>query len=426
MIHSMARTLAALLLCGVATAQVLDEHTHMGVASCSGSVCHGKIAPAADSPVWLNEYRVWSAEDRHARAYQTLLSDASERMAKRLGLTSARTADLCLDCHADNVPTARRGPKFRLDDGVGCEACHGGSELWLDSHTEPGVTHADNLSRGLLATESIDVRANVCLGCHLGTGDQFATHRIMAAGHPRLAFELEAYSVNQPAHFTVDADYRERKGAVPGFDMWRSGQVQSLRRLLALIASPRFDAHGFMPDFAFYDCHSCHHPMSADQLPQVRLDQGLAPGALRLQDANLFMLRALASVVAPAAEARLHKLHLKLLRSGWRSVDAARAAAAELDAWLAGQSWTRPSGTTDPEVVAAVRLAIAALAARGELADYAVAEQAFLAIETLSLQLGDAETLQQHLDRLYAVVADEDGFRASRFRSAAAALLTAL
>lgn len=418
--------LAALGLTLGVSAQVLDDHAHLGVASCASSVCHGKIAAADDSPVWLNEYRVWSAEDRHARAYQTLLSDASERMAQRLGLASARTADLCLDCHADNVPTGQRGPKFRLDDGVGCEACHGGSELWIESHTEPGVTHADNLARGLLGTEDIDVRANVCLGCHLGTQDQYATHRIMAAGHPRLAFELEAYSVNQPAHFAVDDDYVDRKGRVSGFDMWRAGQVQSIRRLLDLIASPRFDAHGFMPDFAFYDCHSCHHPMDADQLPQVRLNQGLAPGALRLQDANLFMLRAIATVVAPEQASRLRELHIGLLRSGWRGIDPARAAARTLKTWLDDQRWTRPGTPVTTAQIAAVRRAIAGMGSRGELADYAVAEQAFLALETLSLQLDDATALQSRLDRLYEVVGAENDFRASAFARASASLLDAL
>jgi len=42
-------------------------------------------------------------------------------------------------------------------------------------------------------TEEPMERARLCLSCHLGTERKFATHEIMGAGHPRLAFELELY-----------------------------------------------------------------------------------------------------------------------------------------------------------------------------------------------------------------------------------------
>ena len=214
------------LLAGGAQAEPIDGNRHLGVASCAAGVCHGKLEEQENSNVWLNEYRIWSAEDRHAGAYQTLLSPQSKEIARKLGLAGAHTAKICLDCHADNTPAEQRGPKFQLSDGVGCEACHGGAEQWIESHTEPGVAHSDNLARGMLATEDINVRARVCLSCHLGTNNQFATHRIMGAGHPRLSFELEAYTVNQPAHYGVDDDYLERKGAPSGFDVWRADQCR--------------------------------------------------------------------------------------------------------------------------------------------------------------------------------------------------------
>ena len=36
-------------------------------------------------------------------------------------------------------------------------------------------------------------RANVCLDCHFGSEaqGQFVTHSMMAAGHPRISFELD-------------------------------------------------------------------------------------------------------------------------------------------------------------------------------------------------------------------------------------------
>src|SRR5690606_24746827 len=203
----------------------VKDHVHLGVASCATSVCHGKLSAQEHENVWLNEYRIWSTDDRHAQAYRTLTSDASKRMAAKLGLASATTAQICLDCHADNVPEEKRGPKFQITDGVGCEACHGGSALWIESHAEDQATHVDNLAKGMYPTEDPLSRASICLSCHLGTRDQFATHRIMGAGHPRLAFELEAFTANQPAHYEVDDDYESRKGRVSGFQLWLTGQL---------------------------------------------------------------------------------------------------------------------------------------------------------------------------------------------------------
>ena len=80
------------------------SHQHLGPASCASSACHGRVSPESNANVRLDEYRIWSREDRHARAYQTLLGDASKAIARRLGIGEAHEAQVCLDCHADNVP----------------------------------------------------------------------------------------------------------------------------------------------------------------------------------------------------------------------------------------------------------------------------------------------------------------------------------
>lgn len=413
---------AALWLTAAAHAEPLDEYDHLGVASCATGVCHGKLEPEANSNVWLNEYRIWSADDRHARAYQTLLTPESQRMARKLGLPNAQGAAICLDCHADNVPTEQRGSKFQLSDGVGCEACHGGAELWIESHTEPDATHQDNLERGMLATEDINVRAEVCLSCHLGTRDQFTTHRIMGAGHPRLSFELEAYTANQPAHYEVDDDYRQRKGAPSGFDVWRAGQVETTRRQLDLLGSELY-APG-IPDFAFYDCHSCHHPMDDLRWQEANRQRGLEPGELRLQGQSLLMLGAMAEVLAPDDRPALARLHTALLQAGARDVSAAKRAAATLAAWVDERDWTTADVSRDQ--VVAIRRAIVKAGASGNLADYAAAEQAFLGVESLSLYLGDAGRLQSALDGVYGAVADDGDYDPGAFARAMTRLNQAL
>ncbi|ARN74588.1 multiheme c-type cytochrome [Oceanicoccus sagamiensis] len=248
-----------------------DDDKHLGVASCASSVCHGKSKPVEGENVMLNEYRTWSTEDRHARAYQTLLSKESKRIARNLGLKSAHTADICLDCHADNVANDKRGPKFQINDGVGCEACHGGGEQWIESHTEEGVTHQQNLDKNMYPTEDGLARAKLCLSCHYGTRDKLTTHKIMGAGHPRLSFELETFTANQPSHYLVDADYKQRKGEFSGFTMWIVGQIETAKASLELMDAYLISENQLVPELYFYDCHACHHPMSDTRWGQLKL-----------------------------------------------------------------------------------------------------------------------------------------------------------
>src|SRR3569833_1830392 len=166
---------------------------HMGVTSCASSVCHGAVTPSNTYDVLLNEYVTWSHEDAHSKAYTALCSPRAWSMAQKLGLPSAATAKICLDCHADNVPPERRGSKFSFMDGVGCEACHGGSERWITTHTSRRATYAENGGKGMYPSANLHERVTLCLSCHYGTADKFATHRIMAAGHPRLSFELDTF-----------------------------------------------------------------------------------------------------------------------------------------------------------------------------------------------------------------------------------------
>lgn len=166
---------------------------HEGVATCASSLCHGSTQPlkAFDSAL-QNEYTTWSQFDPHSNAYKVLLNKRSQEIARRLGIGPAHEAPACLACHSDAVPAAKRGVKFQLDDGVGCESCHGGAEKWLATHYQsPRIPRSEHLANGLVALEKPEVLAGTCLGCHVGDQNRYANHRMMAAGHPRLVFELD-------------------------------------------------------------------------------------------------------------------------------------------------------------------------------------------------------------------------------------------
>jgi len=181
----------------------------------------------------------------------------------------------------------------------------GGSQQWIESHTEDNVTHAQNLAKNMYPTEDGFARARLCLSCHYGTGDKLATHRVMGAGHPRLSFELETFTANQPSHYRVDADYLQRKGDFGGFSMWVVGQLETVKSSLGLMQEYLISEHQLVPELYFYDCHACHHPMSDSRWEPTAAKAGVPPGVIRLNDANLLMLLELTRVVLPEHSSRL-------------------------------------------------------------------------------------------------------------------------
>jgi hypothetical protein len=420
--------IVALALCATAAvANAINDDVHLGVASCATGVCHGKLTPQKDRNVALNEYRVWSAEDRHARAYQTLLSAQSKQIADKLGIPSAQASDRCLDCHADNVKQNLRGPKFQISDGIQCEACHGGSARWIETHTEATATHAANMARGMYPTEQPTARADLCLRCHLGAEDRFATHEMMGAGHPRLSFELDAFSTNQPAHYIVDDDYVRRKGHIEGFNLWLTGQLAAAARVCALASGPWFHgAQPMYPELAFYNCDACHHQMDDRRWDRRVAGPGIPPGSLRLQTDHLLVLQATADALDPGGAGALSRIANEFVKAGQRSVAAVADSSANIAKWVtAHQSdWVGRSFTKAE--VGQVRRSLARYAADGRMGDFAAAEQTFLAIESLSLYIGDATRIRAPLDALFKTVESNGKFDPARFAAAAKPLLAVL
>lgn len=401
----------------------IDDNVHFGAASCAGGACHGRTSRQDNRTVWLNEHRIWRAQDYHSRAYKTLLSQDSKLMAQKLGLASAHTADICLDCHADNVPKDKRGPEFSLSDGVGCEACHGGSENWIKTHDDPGNTHADNIENGLYPSEQPVERAQLCLTCHLGTKDKFATHRIMGAGHPRLSFELENFTTNQPPHFSVDADYRQRKGNFEGVQLWLTGQLQGAKAFLGVLTSSYY-SKGRTPEFSFYDCQSCHHGLDPEDLRWYaeRRQQGIEPGSLRLADHHFRTLQLISQELSPDKTQPLKTAVDALVVAGQGDTAGLIVARDRLEAVIDELSADWLGRTVGPTVVRALRKRLIAQAVSRRMVDYGTAEQGLLSIVTLTEYLGEADQLGSSIDRLFNGLGNDETFRPKTYQQAAAAV----
>ncbi len=383
---------------------------HLGVATCASGVCHGSVRAREATNVAQNEYVIWARRDRHRAAYNTLLTDESKAIAKKMGLKNAHEADVCLDCHADNVPAAQRGERFQLNDGVGCEACHGGAETYISTHVDDAATHASNIEDGLYPTDDPRARAKLCLSCHLGTADKMASHDIMGAGHPRISFELDTFGWLQPAHYVLDDDYKERKWAGSSADVWSIGQVEAARQTLGLIQS-RLRTGGLFPELALFDCHACHTPMSKHDW--TKSGSSLPAGSVRLNDANFVMLFAIASAMDAAIESELRQ-GLSRLHRGVNKGQNVDAVIADIQAHLNKLDARLDDGGVLSKSDALIA-AIVKSTTQSSMVDYVSAEQAVMAVDMLLSATGKRGGHADWLDKAYDSVADEDKFDSRRF-----------
>jgi len=424
-LHRMA--LAWLLaVCGLqATAQVLPDKSRdktLGVVTCASSLCHGSIASWNGSPVNQNEYVVWSRLDKHARAYNLLLNEKSRRIAANLALPEpAHQSRVCLDCHA-HVP-ANAAPAHKVSDGIGCEGCHGPAERWIASHTEPEASHRANLANGLYPSDQPLARARLCLSCHFGTADKYVSHRIMAAGHPRMSFEMETFTNLQPAHFKIDADYIARKGNVDGVRIWAIGQAVAVGTQIDILLDPRRGRDGAFPELTLFDCHACHHPMADTRWKPVgTFGRSISPGLVRLNDSSMLMLRLILRQIDPALGERFVQGVVQLNHAVAGTGDMAeRARAVKALADEAAQRIVRTGVTS--ENLRGMALALVDDGIAGAYADYAGAEQAAMAlgsvVNTLHKlgQLKSAASLNQGLAHLRAGLVHDEAYKPADFQN---------
>lgn len=406
-----------------ATGQELkpEEAVFSGVTTCANAQCHGSATVNPESRVNRNEYTIWHNQDPHSKAYKSLESDRARRIATNLGLGEATSAEICLSCHANNVPQENRAPDFDIAEGVTCEVCHGSSVLWLGPHRLPDrFAHTDLVGLGLYPTNDPAKRADLCLDCHFGSDDQFANHRIFGAGHPRITFELDSYTwIN--AHHSADQDYFERKAVSDGVTTWAIGAAKMIDRRMELLADDKTGTTGFFPEFAFYDCNTCHHRMS--DLRYRPRGTGVAPGVPKLDDSHMVVLQIALRSADPALAERLNAQMLALHRSSASGRGALVAEANRMreiaQASVEALQNHQLSGAEMKEVLDR----LIESASSGRLSDYAQAEQAALVVGATidALEAGghisssQGQSLFAELGKAYDAIQNDETFRPERF-----------
>jgi len=424
-----------------------SANVHVGVASCAGSTCHGRSEPTG-KVVRQDEILHWQSASSdtgaHSRAFAALASPRGQAIASKMGIGPATSAGECLGCHADPA-TGGKGPRWQVSDGVGCESCHGGAggnNGWLSTHYAVGQTHAANVARGLYPLDQPRARAEKCLDCHFGSdrAGQFVSHRIMAAGHPRVSFELDLFSALQQ-HHDEDSDYIQRKRRTNNVQTWAVGQAVAVGRATTLFANPKLGTEGVFPEIYFFDCHSCHRQIvdgpsgkaSWVANPGRPIPSGMPP----FNDENMIMLSAAAKVAAPGMAARFDSdskaFHAALAKDRQTAVTAARRLSASAGSLADAMSRTAFGRSETFAIIDT----IAGTAISPRFTDYEGSAQAVMAVDTLLNALvrqgyvseDRARGARGAIDRAYKAVGNSNAYRPAEFRAAlsqAAASIRAL
>jgi len=150
---------------GLAYAQV-QTGEYIGSKKCK--ICHSKEEVGA-------QYSKWEAGP-HAKSFETLKTDASKAIAKKMGLkTAPEKSPECLSCHVtgwgtdsgyklDVDPMDKKAVRVNEDlEAVGCESCHGAGSLYKSKNTMIGI--ADGSIKGETVGYTT-INEKTCTVCH--------------------------------------------------------------------------------------------------------------------------------------------------------------------------------------------------------------------------------------------------------------------
>ncbi len=126
------------------------QNSYEGVQVCG--VCH-KTEKSG------NQLKIWQ-DSKHAQAYKVLLTDEAKKASP--DMDPAKNPK-CLKCHVTGygVDAKLLGPKYKMEDGVQCESCHGAGSAYKSMKVMK--VKADAIKAGLVVH---DKKSEYCTGCH--------------------------------------------------------------------------------------------------------------------------------------------------------------------------------------------------------------------------------------------------------------------
>jgi hypothetical protein len=178
--------------------------------------------------------------------------------------------------------------------------------------------------------KNLVARTERCASCHVGSATSDVDHELIAAGHPRLNFEVGSHHVRLARHWREKGD-----NATADFEarLWAIGQLVSAREALKLLEYRASAKTKTWPEFAEYDCLACHHALHE---PSAR-----PPSSGRVPWSNWYF------ALLPAVEAAAEKTpSLEELREEMRNLRPDRTRVKE----LAGRAASEVGACLSPQV----------------------------------------------------------------------------
>jgi len=144
-------------------------NTYIGAESCG--MCHKSEKQGSQLSIWQNS--------AHSKAFETLKTDTANQIAKEKGFKepAAKTWE-CLKCHVTgyNLDATMLGKKFKVEDGVQCETCHGAGSTYKDMKIMKDKNLA--IEKGLIVHEKLE---EFCVSCHNNESPTFVEMDIKEA-----------------------------------------------------------------------------------------------------------------------------------------------------------------------------------------------------------------------------------------------------
>jgi Cytochrome c554 and c-prime len=129
-------------------------NTFIGVESCG--MCHKTEKQGSQLSIWQNS--------AHSKAFETLNTDTANQIAVAKGFNepAAKTWE-CLKCHVTgyNLDATMLGKKFKIEDGVQCETCHGAGSAYKDMKVMKD--RILSIEKGLIVHDNLE---DFCISCH--------------------------------------------------------------------------------------------------------------------------------------------------------------------------------------------------------------------------------------------------------------------
>ena len=154
--------LAIVALMWALPAAYASEGEYVGADACGK--CHKKKDQGEQLQIW--------EKSKHSKAFEVLGTDKAKEAAKKLGVTTdPQKSPECLLCHTTGYGAKKFDKKFKAEDGVQCEACHGAGGEYKKKKTMQAIweeSGKDNKGDSPTAKKTGFVFANedTCKTCH--------------------------------------------------------------------------------------------------------------------------------------------------------------------------------------------------------------------------------------------------------------------